>query len=68
MWGKGWQCTHKVVHTQGGLWPPQESCYLRGVWGLPPRRAKRAEVHNVWGKGWQCTHKAVCGHRRGLVI
>ena len=21
---------HKAVHTQGGLWPPQESCYLRG--------------------------------------
>ena len=25
---------HKAVHTQGGLWPPQESCYLRGVRGL----------------------------------
>ena len=50
--GKGWRCTHKAVHTQGGartrqcihnaghtqggLWPPQESCYLRGVRGLAP--------------------------------
>ena len=22
--------THKAEHTQGGLWPHQESCYLRG--------------------------------------
>ena len=29
-------CAHKAVHTQGGLWPPQESCYLRGVRGLAP--------------------------------
>ena len=24
------RCIHKAVHTKGGLWPPQESCYLRG--------------------------------------
>ena len=23
-------CTHKVEHTKSGLWPPQESCDLRG--------------------------------------
>ena len=38
-----------AVHTQGGaqggLWPPQESCYLRGgCKGWPPRRAKGAKV------------------------
>ena len=21
----------KALHTKGGLWPPQESCYLEGV-------------------------------------
>ena len=24
------RCTHQAGHTKGGLWPPQESCYLRG--------------------------------------
>ena len=37
------RCIHKAVHIQGGLWPPQESCYFRGVQGLAPRRAKRAK-------------------------
>ena len=33
----------KVVHTKGGLWPPQESCYLRGhrQGGTPRRRRRR---------------------------
>ena len=26
---KVWRPTHKAVHTQGGVWPLQESCYLR---------------------------------------
>ena len=29
-YGGGRRCTHKAEHTKGGLWPPQESCYLRG--------------------------------------
>ena len=29
--------TQKVVHTQGGLWPPQESCYLKEFAGAGPR-------------------------------
>ena len=75
------RCIHKAMHTQGGLWPPQESCYLRGVWGLAPalseaRRlssvASRSEGLAVHTQGnaytRQCTHKAVCGHRRSLVI
>ena len=36
---------HKAVHTQGGLWPPQESCYLRGH--------KQGGIHRR-----RCTHKA----------
>ena len=59
------QCRPKAEHIKGGLWPPHESCYLSGVRGWPPHRAKRA----VAG-GWlvlrrpggthtrQCTHKA----------
>ena len=31
------RCIHKAVHTQGSLWPPQESCYLRGGAGAGPR-------------------------------
>ena len=54
------QCIHKAVHTQGGLWPPQESCYLRGVWGLAPR-VKRSKPRQE--KVWRSTNKAV--HTQG---
>ena len=37
-------CTHKAVHTQGGLWPTQESCYLRGVRGPASRPAESTAV------------------------
>ena len=48
-----------MVHTEGGLWPPQESCYFRGgCGGWPPRRAKRAEA---WGGGGVAVHKQVVG-------
>ena len=43
-------CTPKAVHTQGGLWPPQESCYLRGH--------RQGGAHIT-----RCTHKAV--HTQG---
>ena len=63
-------CTHKAVHPQGGLWPPQESCYLRGMRGWPPRQAKRAKARGVLTVQTQegayttwCTHKAV--HTQG---
>ena len=46
---------HKAVHTQGGLWPPQESCYWRGH-----RQGGAYRRRN--------TQKAVCGQRRSFVI
>ena len=52
------RCIHKAMHTQGGLRPRQESCYLTRVRGLPPHRGKRAGVCNVCGKGCWCTHQA----------
>ena len=47
MEGKVWQSTHKAVHTQGGLWPPQESCYLRGVWGLAPASSEVSRLSSA---------------------
>ena len=44
------RCTHKAVHTKGGLWPPQESCYLGGH--------RQGGTHIT-----RCTHKAV--HTKG---
>ena len=44
------RCTHKAEHTKGGLWPPQESCYLRGH--------RQGGTHRR-----RCTHKAV--HTKG---
>ena len=34
----------KAVHTEGGLWPPHESCYFRGVWGLAPASSKASRL------------------------
>ena len=49
-------CTHKAVQTQGGLWPPQESCYLRtGVWAGPCVERSEPKQWEVW----RSTHKAV---------
>ena len=45
------QYTQKAEHTKGGLWPPQESCYLRGH--------RQGGAHTR-----RNTQKAVCGHRR----
>ena len=42
--GKVWRSTHKAVHTQSGLWPPQESCYLRRVRGLAPASSEASEA------------------------
>ena len=46
-------CTHKAVHTQGGLWPPEESCYFRGGAGAGSRvqRSKPKRVKGGEGKG-----------------
>ena len=66
------RCTHKAVHTKGPLWPPQESCYVGGVWGCPPHGAKRAVVH-IQGGAYtrRCTYKAVhtqgAAHKRPFV-
>ena len=37
-------CSGFVLHTQGGLQPPQESCYLRGVRRLAPA-CRKARVY-----------------------
>ena len=39
------RCTMKALHTKGGLWPLQDSCYFGGVRGCLPHRPKRAVVH-----------------------
>ena len=39
---------------QGGLWPPQESCDLRGVWGLAPASSEASR-----SKGGLAVHKQV---------
>ena len=53
------RCIHKAVHTRSGWSPPWESCYLRGLRGCPPHRAKRAGVH-IQGGAYtrRCTYKA----------
>ena len=38
--GEVWRSTHKAVQTQGGEWPPEEFCYLRGLRGLAPWSSK----------------------------
>ena len=50
----------KALHTKGGLWPPKGSCYLGGVRGCPPHRAKRVVVH-IQGGAYtrRCTCKSV---------
>ena len=73
--------THKAVPTQGGVWPPQESGYLRGGIGLGPRvkrsgpkqgevwRSTHKAVHTQGGTHTRrCKHKAVCGQCKSLVI
>ena len=58
------RCPHKAVHTEGGLWPPQESCYLRGH--------RQGGTHKTLCLHRRCTQKAPqepCsfkGLRRGL--
>ena len=54
--GVVWRSTHKAVHTQGGLWPPQEFCYLRGG-ARAGLRVEQSEPKQ--GVVWQSTHKAV---------
>ena len=57
MLSKGQQasrCTQKVEHTQNGLWPRQQSCYLRGH--------RQASAHTR-----RNTQKAFCGHCRSHV-
>ena len=46
-------CTHKAEHTKGGLWPPQESCYLRGhrQGGAHTRRCSQKAVYQRKGPG-----------------
>ena len=44
------RCTHKAVCTRGGLWPPQESCYLRGVRGLAPASSEASPLSSVAGR------------------
>ena len=44
----------KSLHTKGGLWPPQESCYLEGVQGCRPASSEAScRPHSGW-----CIHKA----------
>ena len=40
---------HKAVHTQGGLWPLQESCYLRGLQGLAPASSEASRSKGRFG-------------------
>ena len=45
------RCLHKAVRTTSGLWPPQESCYLRGhrQGGTHRRRYTRKAVRTTGG-------------------
>ena len=54
-----------MVHTQGGLSPPQESCYFRGVRGLAPAssEASRSRGRFVGPHTRRCIHKVV--HTKG---
>ena len=60
------------MHTKCGRWPPQDSCYLGGVRGCPPHRAKRAVVQ-IQGGAYtrRCPYKAVdtqgAAHKRPFV-
>ena len=62
-----------MVHTEGGLWPPHVSCYLREVEGAGPR-FERSELKRGGGGGSRTRrymHKAAhtqgCAHRRRFV-
>ena len=63
-----WRSTHKAVHTQGGLWPRHEICYLVCLFSAATR--SKGLVVNTHGGAFtrQCTHKEVCGHRMIFVI
>ena len=55
------------MHTKGGLWPPQESCYLRGhrQGGTHRRRCLHKAVHTkggLWPPQESCYLR---GHRQG---
>ena len=58
----GWRCIHKAAQTKDGLWPPQESCYLRGVQGLASelsvvsRSVLHTECHSVYRMPLSFTH------------
>ena len=43
------RCTHKAVHTQGGQWPLQESCYVGGVQGLAWNDHRLGSLWGHWG-------------------
>ena len=44
---------HKAVHTQGGLWPPQESCYLKAHrQGGTHRRRWTQKAEQIKGGLW----------------
>ena len=66
-YGGGRRCTHKAEHTKGGLWPPQESCYLRGhrQGGAHRRRCTHKAEHTkggLWPPQESCYLR---GHRQG---
>ena len=59
----GGQCIHKAVHTKGGPYPTQESCYLSGDGGAGPRIKRREPFversePRQWNV-WRFTHKSV---------
>ena len=56
-------CAHKVVHTEGGLWPLQESCSLRGVRGLAP-----ASIEASRGFGGVAVHAQGGAHTRWCTL
>ena len=58
-------CTHKVEHTKGGLWPRQESCYLRDhrQGSAHRRRCTHKAVHTQGG-----THKKRCVATAGVML
>ena len=41
------RCTHKAAHTPSSMWPPHESCYLRGVRGLAPSSSEASRLSSV---------------------
>ena len=60
------RCLHRVVHTQGGLWPLKRLVIEGGCTGWPPRRVKRAELFfaGTGGLGG-VTGGGVCGEGVG---